>query len=58
MDSLHTKPIEQLSKQIRLEEIRSLYGGTPFSYTASFIIILIIFAVIRDHVTSETNLIL
>ncbi len=56
MDSNHTKTDEQLKQQIRLEEIRLLYGGTPFSYTASFVITLIIFNVIQDHVTSKTSL--
>jgi len=47
---------KNLNQQIRLEEIRLLYGGTPFSYTASFIIALIIYFVLRGHVDSEQNL--
>ena len=56
MDSHNTKAKEQLDQQIRLEEIRLLYGGTPFSYTASFIIACTIFAVLHDHVVSAQNL--
>ncbi len=56
MDSHNTKAKEQLDQQIRLEEIRLLYGGTPFSYTASFIIACTIFVVLHDHVVSAQNL--
>jgi PAS domain S-box-containing protein len=56
MDSLVTLSDERLNQQIRLEEIRLLYGGTPFSYTASLVIALIIYFVLRDHVASERNL--
>jgi len=56
MDSHHLQAEEHLNKQIRLEEIRLLYGGTPFSYSASFIITIIIFTVLQDHVTSGENL--
>lgn len=52
-NTTHDKELEQ---QIRLEEIRLLFGGTPFSYTASVIIAFIIYYVLRGHVTSETNL--
>ena len=53
MDSQSSK---QLEEQIRLEEIRLLYGGTPFSFSASIVITLIIYNVILGHVTSESNL--
>ncbi len=56
MDSRRSDTSSQLAQQIRLEEIRLLYGGTPFSYTASFIIAFIIFAVLYDHVVSVQNL--
>ena len=56
MDSHNTQAKEQLDQQIRLEEIRLLYGGTPFSYTASFIIACTIFSVLYDHVVSVQNL--
>ncbi len=55
--ALHnTQTEELLNQQIRHEEIRLLYGGTPFSYTASVIIALIIYFVLTDHVTSKDNL--
>ena len=56
MDSSDTNPGVQLKQQIQLEEIRLLYGGTPFSYTASVIIILIIYNVLLGHVASQQNL--
>jgi PAS domain S-box-containing protein len=56
MESHNTQDKKQLHQQIRLEEIRLLYGGTPFSYTASVIIALIIYSVLLDHVASERNL--
>jgi PAS domain S-box-containing protein len=56
MDPQIPLPDKELNQQIRLEEIRLLYGGTPFSYTASFIIALIIYFVLRGHVASEQNL--
>lgn len=56
MDSQNTQAIEQLNKQIRLEEIRLLYGGTPFSYTASVVISLIIYYVLLGHAVSQSNL--
>lgn len=45
-----------LEQQIRLEEIRLLHGGTPFSFTASLVIALIIYVVLLDHVASALNL--
>jgi len=56
MESQTSKPGKQLSQQIRLEEIRSLYGGTPFSFTASITIVLIIYNVLLGHTASQTNL--
>jgi len=47
---------QTLSQQIRLEEIRLLYGGTPFSYTAAITIALIIYLVLDGHVASQRNL--
>jgi len=47
---------DRLNEQVRLEEIRLLYGGTPFSYTASVIIALIIYYVLLGHVASLQNL--
>lgn len=55
MDSQDALTKEQL-EQIKLEEIRLLYGGTPFSYTASFIIAFIIYGVLLNHVSSQHNL--
>ena len=56
METVDSDPGTRLDKQIRLEEIRLLYGGTPFSYTASFVIALIIYNVLLGHVTSPQNL--
>ena len=56
MDKHLTPADVQLNRQIRLEEIRLLHGGTTFSFTASFIIALIIYAVLIDHAASVTNL--
>ena len=54
---IHSKEAEErLNQQIRLEEISLLYGGTPFSYTASILIALIIYFVMLGHVSSEHNL--
>ena len=51
------KPLsESLKRQIRLEEIRLLYGGTPWSFTAAVVIALIIYTVLTGHVTSDSNL--
>ncbi|NOR42646.1 MAG: response regulator [Gammaproteobacteria bacterium] len=47
---------KQLKKQIQLEEIKLLYGGSRFSYTAAIVIALIIYYVLKTHVTSEYNL--
>ncbi|HEB82259.1 MAG TPA: response regulator [Gammaproteobacteria bacterium] len=56
MDLRRNKPDPQLQEQIELEEIRLLHGGTPFSYTASFVIVLIIYTILQDHVVSPRNL--
>ncbi len=56
MDSSKPNSGNPLSQHIRLEEIRLLYGGTPFSYTASVVIALIIYSVLLDHVASQQNL--
>jgi PAS domain S-box-containing protein len=56
MDSRSSQNKDLLAQQIRLEEIRLLYGGTPFSYTASFIIALIIFSVLYNNAVSIKNL--
>ena len=47
---------KQLEQQILLEEIRLLYGGTPFSFTASIVITFIIYNVMLGHAASESNL--
>lgn len=47
---------EYLNREIRLEEIRLLHGGTPFSYTASFVIALIIYSVLSGNADSQPNL--
>ena len=56
MDSPNPNSSNHLNQYIRLEEIRLLYGGTPFSYTASVIISLIIYNVLLGHVGSQQNL--
>ena len=56
MDSTNLNSSHHINQQIRLEEIRLLYGGTPFSYSASVVISLIIYNVLLGHVTSEQNL--
>ncbi|MCK4833520.1 MAG: response regulator [Gammaproteobacteria bacterium] len=56
MESLKTNSDSQLDQQIRLEEIRLLYGGTPFSFSASVVITLIIYNVLLGHVASQQNL--
>ncbi len=56
MDSPDSNSSNHLNQHIRLEEIRLLYGGTPFSYTASFVIALIIYSVLLGHVASQQNL--
>ena len=52
MDTLKSDTGTPLDKQIQLEEIRLLYGGTPFSFSASFVITLIIYNVLLGHVAS------
>ena len=56
MESHKSDTSKQLSQQIRLEEIRLLYGGAPFSFTASIVIVLIIYNVLLGHATSQANL--
>ena len=56
MNKLDTSYDNSLDRQIRLEEIRLLFGGTPFSYTASVVIAFIIYYVLLGHTTSETSL--
>jgi PAS domain S-box-containing protein len=56
MDINNAPSTQQLKQQIRLEEIRLLYGGTPFSYTAATVIAFIIYAILTGHVSSENNL--
>ncbi len=46
----------QLEKLIQLEETRLLYGGTPFSFTASAIMALMLYLVLTGHVDSNPNL--
>ena len=58
MDSQEILPNKQLKKQIQLEEIRLLHGGSRFSYTAAIAIALIIYFVLTEHVTSERNLLI
>ncbi len=50
------RPPDSLDQQIKLEEIRLLYGGTPFSYTASLVIAFIIYYVLLGHASSQSNL--
>lgn len=56
MDLNRQQTREQLNQQIRLEEIRQLYGSTPFSYTASVVITLIIYFILSGHVRNEDRL--
>jgi len=56
MDSPKSNSSNYLKQHIRLEEIRLLYGGTPFSFTASVVIALIIYYVLHGHVASPQNL--
>lgn len=56
MDSLRHTTQHHILQQIRLEEIRLLYGGTPFSFSAAVIIALIIYNVLLGNVTSHQNL--
>ncbi len=56
MDSQNSQTEQQIAQQIHLEETRLLYGGTPFSYTASVIVALAIFTVLHNNVISLPNL--
>ena len=56
MDSSKTTSSENLDRHIQLEEIRLLYGGTPFSYTASIVIALIIYSILSGHTVSQQSL--
>ncbi|MDT8281508.1 MAG: response regulator [Gammaproteobacteria bacterium] len=56
MDSSKNLPNAHINQNVQLEEIRLLYGGTPFSFSAATIITLIIYNVLLGHVTSEQNL--
>ena len=56
MDTIDAYAREQLNRQIRLEEIRLLYGSTPFSYTVSVTIVFVIYFVLSGNVRSEDNL--
>ncbi len=47
---------DHLDQHVQLEEIRLLYGGTPFSFSAAVVITLIIYNVLLGHVTSQQNL--
>ncbi|MBL4711150.1 MAG: PAS domain S-box protein, partial [Gammaproteobacteria bacterium] len=56
MDDKKAHVSEHLNRQIRLEEIHLLYGGTPFSFTASVVIAFIIYGVLLNHADSQENL--
>jgi len=56
MDSQNSHQNNPLETETRLEEIRLLYAGTPFSYTASVVIALIIYIVLYGHVVSPEKL--
>lgn len=56
MDSIKSNSSDHLEQHIKLEEIRLLYGGTPFSYTASIVIALIIYNILVGHAASQQNL--
>jgi len=56
MDPKKLSASQRLDQDVQLEEIRLLYGGTPFSYTASFAIALIIYNVLLGHVVSQQSL--
>ncbi len=56
MDSTNKTSKTHLQQQIRLEEIRLLHGGTPFSYSLSALIAVIMYNVLFDHVSSQQNL--
>ncbi len=46
----------RLNQQIQLEEIRLLYSGSPFSFSAAVVISLIVYNVLLDHAASLQNL--
>ncbi len=56
----HTHPSKtvnlMLERQIQLEETRLLYGGTPFAFTASAIMALVLHYVLFRHVRSDAML--
>lgn len=56
MDSHNSHSSNHINQHIQLEEIRLLYGGTPFSFSAAVVITLIIYNVLLGHVTSQQNL--
>ncbi len=56
MDSPNTLSNDHINQHVRLEEIRLLYGGSPFSFSAAIVIILIIYNVLLGHVASERDL--
>jgi len=56
MDTSNANTSSNINQHVRLEEIRLLYGGTPFSFTAAVVITLIIYNVLLDHVSSQQNL--
>jgi len=45
-----------LNKLVRHEEIRLLYGSLPISFTASFIMVVLIYYVLHGHVLYQLNL--
>ncbi|VAW50244.1 multi-sensor hybrid histidine kinase [hydrothermal vent metagenome] len=56
MDTSSSNVNNDLNKKIRLEEIRLLYSGSPFSFSAAVIISLITYNVLFDHAVSLQNL--
>ncbi|NOQ87448.1 MAG: response regulator [Gammaproteobacteria bacterium] len=56
MDSHNSNSSNHINQDIQLEEIRLLYGGTPFSFSAAIVITLIIYNVLLGHVVSQQNL--
>lgn len=56
MDSPIPLSSNNINQHVRLEEIRLLYGGSPFSFTAATVIILIIYNVLLGHVVSQQSL--
>lgn len=55
-DNTTSQGSTSLESQIRLEQIRLLYGGLLFSLSASFVIALIIYYILLDHVDSRSSL--